>query len=518
MKKNHCYEFAEEIFQPFIEQLNDSYNNEFKNRAEIFDILDYIFFKWYTSPYFNNVFLTPYRMIDQYICDFTEKTPQYRFVLKHSCNKGIINFKIKKYNYSIKDHIIVKDLKNFVENGALYSVCGIQCLKDKRNKFSLFTKDYINFLYEIALKLGFLDKLDSIYVEKEIYAPNKNIEAVDNHQLIYDICSAASELVCDKFTNLLYSIDTKLKEEFADANDYEVFFEKAFDNRILYEIIKCRASVHDLQISFLDVFDISVDNIISKKIYELNREELFYIRLYYWLGKKIEKYFIIPFSQYLNIFMPFYQKRYNINLSLKEYFYNEHFKNESTLEYTSSCGFQLTEFGKEILDINAEDEFKKFFNTVPLKVVLYHIKNQHKENNNINLKSNKVLKLKIQNMEDRDNNIIIEVVDNITLSYLHKEICLRFFEPVENRYSFYWGENRSPFTEYPSYIKNITSNCNIKEILNRKNKKSMLIIQAKSSEIKYLIEFLYSSNPEEKTYPYLVETGKTYKDIIRASR
>ena len=117
--------------------------------------------------------------------------------------------------------------------------------------------------------------------------------------------------------------------------------------------------IFEFNIRFLDVFDISVDNIISKKIYELNREELFYIRLYYWLGKKIEKYFIIPFSQYLNIFMPFYQKRYNINLSLKEYFYNEHFKNESTLEYTSSCGFQLTEFGKEILDINAEDEFKK---------------------------------------------------------------------------------------------------------------------------------------------------------------
>lgn len=519
MRNKEYEEFSKILLMPFIKQFNESYSAcVFKDKAEILDYADDIFFRWYNSPYFRGTVLTPYKLLERKIFEITGKKPTIRITVKEMLNNKC-ELKLQKYDYGYEKHIIIEDLKNFVKYGELYSSGGIESLKENRKSFSIFSPKYMEYLYQLAIRLGFFDKLDSIHTEKEIYAPNNNISEIDDDLLLQDIILNAIEMSCEKLNSLLYAVDEKLKKRFASANEYMIVFDKAFDEAVLGEIVKRGAMVHDIQISILDVFDIDISKILGKRKFNFTDDEKFYLNVYNWLGERIEEYFVLPFSQYLHIFIPFYRKCFDVDFAFKQFFYNKHFKGEYSLDSSTSDRFQLTAFGEAVFDTDVEDEFDEKFEALNPDSILQFLQNEYEQSKFLTLMHNKELKLKIEKADEEDNYIVIDIVDDNVLSFLHREICLRFFEPIDLNYSFYKGDNISPFFEYPSYRKNknvdlkkIADNCSVKNIFNRNNKKAILLIEEKEQKKthKYYIECLSIVKPIDKKYPYLNEVGKGY--------
>ena len=158
------------IFQIFSDKFNRTYSNiTGKQKKEIAYLSPTVFGRWYYSALFPETILSP-SMILTSQKENIEENGFYDFNVhfKH-LNENILDFEFTKYFYSCECHPVIDDIEMLMKyispSLMLKNMDKLENsdIKALHRKLSVSDRYYIEYLYELAGRLGLLKRIPSLF-------------------------------------------------------------------------------------------------------------------------------------------------------------------------------------------------------------------------------------------------------------------------------------------------------------------------------------------------------------------
>lgn len=448
--------FEEDFFKItgiFAEKFEDAYTSiNRKGKIKLLDSFCAIYRKWYYSAFFDENILTPGHLVYRINEKNNEENNNGNYyvpIIRLKSKNRFTGFNIEIINYTADNHPIVDDLKIFASKTEIVSIGENGILIDKAideilKTISLNDSFYLEYLLYIGEKIGIFEKMPSIY--SDVYRVRKNsllfFKENETRACFEKITEAAISLSCERI------------------NDFFPDDQRFFSCEYIKNIIKEPIFIDDIFKEVYNSVGIGIEDIWKYEEDYENGEFCEFadavLSSAYFLRILIDKWFIVPFGDYLKLIMPIYFYTYD--------FYE---KMNGIIDESKICGTQLassiyypcskycvTPVAESLFDIKAEeDEYKGIFKRFPPSIIidavimgdmtetLPGISEQTQE-------SSEIYELKLKFEDRKDLWKVIEIEPDTNLTMLHIEICKAMNLYPFGEYSFFADENKSPFSEY----------------------------------------------------------------------
>jgi len=438
------------ISQFFIDDFKSAYFNIKKQgKTKILDNFYSIYRKWYYSAFFDQNILTPAHIV--YRMNEKEGLNNYYVPVAKIKSKSRFNgFDIKILNYTTDNHPIIEDLKIFIDYAKIVTINqgGLVC-DDDINKIlkliSMNDKFYLEYLLRIGEKLKIFKKMPSIH--SEVYCAGKNYHTFfeNDGRICFDkVMKAAIDFSCEML------------------NDFFFDEQKFFSYDYLESIIKNPIPIEEI---FKDIYDLVGINIeefwLNDEPYGNSDFEEFtdmILSSAFFLKVMLDKWFLIPFGDYLKVVMPIYTFPYDFSQKMNEIIDElavDRISDFSAALYYPCSRYYVTPVAFDYFNIkkNYYDEYKKIFDKIPMNIVIDTITIGIKDRELLKVEnefdeSSSIYEMKIRFKDQKDFWKVLEVDSSDNLNLFHMEICKVMNLYPFGDYSFFTDTNMTPFSEY----------------------------------------------------------------------
>lgn len=272
------------------------------SRRNLNEVMPVLFKKWYFASLMDNTIISPATLLR------SETKDLFSNGYFADCDLNIKNnkFDISYVVVSAKNHPFLDDLKTFLgfcspsieldENGCVKQ----NVKKSISENLSFNDKYYIDYISNIALNLGLLEKIPSLFVSVYSVSPKcVDFFKKDSLEALKDILDATFDICTAK---IVY--DLLLPEKSFSAASFKSYFENA-------------TSVNDMIRDIYKSVDINIEDTLEKctnnQIYSEDHELLSSVN---YVGHLLDRHFITPLSIYLRLIRPLYPTTDDLTESL----------------------------------------------------------------------------------------------------------------------------------------------------------------------------------------------------------
>ncbi|MDR1914653.1 MAG: hypothetical protein LBQ68_09265 [Clostridiales bacterium] len=439
-----------EINQIFAERFLSAYR-EIKRRkkSRILNYLSSIYRRWYYSALIEDTLLSPANMVlTREKANSKEPAAILAPVARFAGNsRAKITFDVLEY--SLENHPIIDDLNIFMESCTPdVELSQDDMLADKHieslmDKLSLWDSFYVEYLMNIAIVLGLIEKSPSIYSNRaQITNRYKKMREKPRKEQFGMIVSASIESAASFISEMiplpeLYFTPERIFSLLVDPIPMDDVFQH------IYSI---------LGIKIQDIYD-DEDDEIDPFIDDLNNAV---ISSTFLLGLLIDKCFLTPFGYYLRLIRPLYTLPFEfineLNYLLDTF---EDDEGPVTALYAPAAFYQLTQLGAEYFEVNVGDGNVVTTNirSDELPFILKggdteKFERLKREFSIIEESGHVIYVLKARLADDKSIWKNIESPGNMNLYQLCSEICYQFCFISNPDFSFFADISKSPFSEY----------------------------------------------------------------------
>ena len=289
--------------------------------------------------------------------------------------------------------------------------------KDKNNllqQISRPEKEYLHYLLLLLYNMDFLVPLSAIHTVR--VQPSSKAQAFfkkNTKEILSHLIDVVLNTACYEIT------------EAVGAD--EGYFTKS----LFYSFLKSNMDIEDIFISFYELIDIDISQIWeSPSIETLTEEEAAIASSFFYMGILLDKWFLTPLGDFLQIIQPIYYLPFYFVTTLNRISNLVVAKCSLQAELYSPCSvFDLTSIGETVLEKKEEKQPLPVHLDFPqiLDAIIRHTEINLFENIMQGINSNiTVCPIKVSIVKHPEYWKIIEMLDNATLYDICTEICSVF--------------------------------------------------------------------------------------------
>lgn len=437
------------ICQFFDDDFKTAYLNIKKEgKLRVLDNFYSIYRKWYYSSFFDENILTPGHIIYR-INENDGFNDYYVPIAKMKSNTEFDGFYFDILNYTSDNHPIVEDLKILADSVNVINIDSDGIICDESigrvlKSISMEDKLYLEYLVYIGEKLKIFRRLPSIHLEA--YGIGKEYPYFFEND---------SRICFDKIVKKMIDFSVEMLNEFFPDG------QRFFSSEYIENIIKNPIPIEEV---FKDIYNsvgIDIEEMWDyQEQYEQGDVSEFadaILSSAFFLRVLIDKWFIIPFGDYLKLIMPVYVFSYNfsekMNDIIDEGLIGKIFDFSSSLYYPCSK-YYVTPVACEYFNIKPQnDVYKEIFEKFPMDVIINTVIMGVKDKGSFIVEKDvsempPIYEMKIWFKDQKDFWKILEVDSSNSLNLFHIEICkIMNLHPFVD-YSFFADLDMNPFSEY----------------------------------------------------------------------
>ena len=318
-------------------------------RKRILVHLQALYRRWFYSAVVENTPFSPANIMES-IC-LSNNVSVSTYPIATFQRKGrYSNVGVSTLEYSMDKHPIVDDFKILLE----YCKPSIDLLEDDCfsdaqsldlcDKLSLKDPYYASFLLQIALSMGLLVKMPSLYVNRVQRVKNcDEILSVSSIDLFREIVETSITLSSYNLNDNISLPGTFFTESFVrsilkEPMETDCIFERLF-NTIGYSLNDMTEPPKDGE------FDIELDSFDAA-----------FLSGAFMMGVVLDRYFYTPFSQFLRLIKPLYVIPFDLRAEIDEYISMNREPDQEFIAFFAPCsGYELTSLGSAYFELPAHD-------------------------------------------------------------------------------------------------------------------------------------------------------------------
>lgn len=432
---------SENMVKELLNKYYTCFVNIGQNNKENMDIykrcMNSLFKKWFYSALVNNSLFTPAEIVDY----FNRNCIFYKIKLYDLYLMNKISF--QKITYELNNHPIVLDLKNLLSLGRNTLKFNEAGELTNINIYEIDTvltnsdMEYINYIIELCLELGFMKTMFSIGTTTFVTTP-KGVEALD---------IKPDEMLC-------IMAETSFKMAYTHLTD------KEYNSQSFSVIKKWLTSQSEVDKAMEEIIKLS-------DLGELDNEG--FTMALMGKGMLFDKYFLTPFGHYYKFIVPFYAIPFNFKDefrfidSIVEDFDELYSEDYDDIIYSPCTSYHLSALGEKFLQTSA-NFVSPFSDGTDADEILDIVLNNKSEkyyklhNNRKIMPKIKKVKLKIYDKSSPSDFFTKEINEEAVLENLAPVIfsSIPIYESVLD-YCFYTLP-RTVFTEYTLDTENLNYN------------------------------------------------------------
>lgn len=298
------------ILGQFCFKCERTYKNLYPSvRRQVKDILPLLFKKWFFSSMLENAVISPAALLMKASsADISLNKNAFAdcdlYVKSHK--DGLAKYSIRNIIVSTENHPLINDIK------ALTDFCSPAVYLDeefhmepealKKLKPRLFLTDnyYINYITELSVALGLLEKMPSLYTN------------------MYRVSDAAEQFFSKSGTDMLDSILISVFNICSQKIVRELFLPpSSFDPNTVTDFFRSLTPVNDIIKSIYHSIDIDIENVIAKNSGGIiTSDDLALLSSVNYVGYLLDRWYITPLSAYLRLIRPLYPDYYDVSEEL----------------------------------------------------------------------------------------------------------------------------------------------------------------------------------------------------------
>ncbi|MCL2664429.1 MAG: hypothetical protein FWE82_02340 [Defluviitaleaceae bacterium] len=442
-------EYLNRINNWFESSFGDIYRKSSKkNRVMLLPYISNIYRRWLYSSLIEGTVLTPANLVEALNHD-NARTPDSlpAVALKNSQNYSGMTFEVREC--TLEHHPVVSDFKKFLRfyhpdiELSPDDFMDIGDLIRASENLSLRDPHYADYLFQIALDMGYLVKIPSVYSNRAQTAPGyeSRLNAPDIKLLAEIVMATISNASC-MIVGLMQLPETAFTESFLLS-----ILKKPMWLDDIYSHVYGK-----LGINFFDGDGSQADRSSVNAAAASGS---------FLMGVVLDKFFFTPFSYYLQLIRPIYPTPFDFENELRLFIDTPFDADELYTAFFTPCvQYHLTELG--LILFNCVPDSENFLNVkmrLPFKPVFEQlIKLQEQAEANIgdkktadkNGQSGKIYEIRIKYEPNASLWLCIDVTEQTTLHRLYLELSAHFGLEPQGVYSFFADTTESPFTEYTS--------------------------------------------------------------------
>lgn len=509
-----------------------------KHKKIVLDNIQLMFKKWYYSALIEDTYITPANIINSQVEEeFGRDIMVFPSIVSEYKNRKLSGFFNRIAELSKYEHPVVNDLVLLVEH--FTPDAGIDednmLIKEEKEKFEeefLFHTDhYVDYLTNVAWKLGLLKKLPSIGTSRgQVSQSAEKFLELDNETKLNRIITASINIASDLLSQAfpfdwkpfsVKNIESYLKRSWV----VEDIFDKAFG---------------PMKADF-DRINKKLENGFEPD----NEDEMMMAAMQYSMGTLFDSFFLTPFGYYLQLIQPLYTFSYEMENEIRDVMEASKYGEGFDIILFSPCStYDLTPLGEQIILKGKKSERKQKGITGLKDDEIYEIIENSREINMISLDEsedveftdmirerpkntpvkkagnlveienspNKVYVFKVKNYYEKRTWKQIEIKGSQTLHALHETIFVSFGLEWGHLYAFFmsnkaWDET----TEYshPQAEGKRADKAKIYQ-MGLKLKQKFLYIYDFGDEYRFEVEFVDIKETENGAkYPRKVKESKS---------
>ncbi len=347
------------IFQIFSDKFNRTYSKiTGKQKKEIAYLSPTVFGRWYYSALFPETILSP-SMILTSQKENIEENGFYDFNVhfKH-LNENILDFEFTKYFYSCECHPVIDDIEMLMKyispSLMLKNMNKLENsdIKALQRKLSVSDRYYIEYLYELAGRLGLLKRIPSLF-DVCIQPDNDN-----------EFFRLTNEEKFKRIVEESYSIC-------ADGLNNEIPFDLCeVEPEMIKEYLIKPISVDDIFVELYGNSDVDLKDIWEKSEKEqLSETDAAILSTVFYVGIYFDRFFINIFGMYLRLIRPVYSFPLNFREIINALYTTITIDGERENELFMPCtSYSHTLVGKKFFNTFSDNDKK--YPPIPMERIL----------------------------------------------------------------------------------------------------------------------------------------------------
>ncbi len=385
----------------------------------LLDIAPALFRKWYVSALIPETTLSP---SVAFRIDFLKELPKenvYSYVMTLD-KTGMFQYNLLEY--SLEKHPLIEDLKiilKYCSPDCEMSETGDFLEQDKNNllkQISRQEKEYLHYLILLLYNMEFLVPLSAIHTVR-----------IQPHPKAQDFFKKTTQEI---LSHIIDVILTTACYEITDAVGADPGY---FTKSLFYNFLKSNMDIEDIFIKFYEIVDIDISQIWEvPSVESFTEEEATIASSFFYMGILLDKWFLTPLGDFLQIIQPIYYLPFYFVTTLNRISNLVVAKCSLESELYSPCSvFDLTSIGETVLGKREEKQPLPVRLNFPqiLDAIIRHAEINLFENimqeQGIDLNT-PVCPIKISIVRHPEYWKIIELLDNATLYDICTEICSIF--------------------------------------------------------------------------------------------
>jgi len=468
--------FSQQLYSIFGEDIVKVYQDlRPSRRKRMLPHLPGIYRRWLYSTLIENIRFSPSNILDCLAYNYKIKPNTYMVATYNHSKENGLSFNYKPLTYFKDAHPIVDDLKVLLKFCAPHvDLCEDWALDELQKariakKLSINDPYYASFLLEIACRLGLMDKMPSLYVQRmQVTDRSNDILAQPCAELIDQIIDTAIDYAVDGLQGALpapVSMFTKsgIRSLLVNPVSTDSIFEQVF-NTLGFNIDELLTV--DIFRDIDDGFDDSdaMGDVVSG---------------IFILGIMLDRFFFTPFGYFLRLISPIYSMPLDIKDEIQHYLdATEYDADDGFAAFFAPCAsYTLTDLGLQILETTPTEH--NYFDSS--EVLTAEVLNNpiFTTSKGIRLFIESVRKsIPISEMPDSIYTFRVAVVDNPTvwihvqipksanMHQLYEEVADFFCMDDNINYTFYHSKEVNQFTEYVG----VTDIKNVRKLNNSRSK------------------------------------------------
>jgi len=502
-------------------------------QRQILPYLQAIYRRWYYSSLVDGIQLTPANLVD--CISHLNGLPVGTHIFPQPVAPlyNLSKLSMRELLHSPHSHPVVTDIRLLVDLCHPHiDISEDWSLTDKQatdfgKKLSLPDPYYASFLYEIAYKMGMLERTPSLYVQRVQVAHMADEILSQPHDVLFrQIIDAVIEVTS---VGLQLTMPAPVQLFTVDGLRSLLVNPIPTDDILHQAFATLGFNVNDISMpSFLDYIDIYSEE--SEALAEM-------VSGIFVLGIMLDRLLFTPFGHFLRLIRPLYVTPVNLKEEFSRFSIGVNDCDEGFSSFFEPCtSFKLTELGlwffneepteynyldtkqlltKDVVDVafssreNVETFVSAAQSTIPISML-----------------PSAVYNFRVTDIHDPDMWFVLEVPKSFTLHHLFCEICENFLLERAH-YNFYHGETESPFTRYDG-IREKRPNASpsratryhecsvqIRDLDFSRVNTLLLVIKAPSYEYRYKFEYLGHTAPDQSGhYPRVTSASSDFEDFI----
>ena len=449
-----------------VEVLNSSFNNNFfgvykkasvSKRRRLIPQIHNIYRRWYYAALVEGTPLSPVNILAS-INGYHELEPDTHAVPVPKTPSKLVGISAKTLKYSIDEHPIIGDIGEVIKYSQPYiDIHEKDFLTEEQahelaSLLSIQDPYYAAFLFDISMRLGFIEKVPSLYMNRLNPTPKYDEFLKQKpREMLWQLLGGAI-LFCS------YGLHTALQMPSAP-----------FTYEFILEILKNPMSTDDIIQRVFESIGVDIAQVMNRDIFdeEFRESEDFeeidgLLHSMYVVGLALDKYLHTPFGHFFRIISPVYSQPFDFEQEMMSFLDSPNDPQETFFSFfLPPDSYRLTEFGENLLEVpktSAKNPFVVQFEL--LKDSAFRDENSFRQYMDVagqvfpylieKLMKGDIYKFKVKASYKPTLWAHIQISENSSLHELYAFIAELFLLRDNNEYSFFHDKTENLFAEYPS--------------------------------------------------------------------